>query len=125
MEAGAHSTRGATLELTQNSATVFEHWPPGTHYDWQIFSNANRLRITSVAPFICISCFFLNSENSRLTVSRVVPMISATSSWVSVSLTCAEPSSCAVLLDQESNSFANFSDGETESPSVRISSYAV
>ena len=49
-------------------------------YDWQIFSSATRLRITRVAPFICINCFFLNSENSRLTVSRVVPITSATSS---------------------------------------------
>src|SRR5579864_655731 len=118
MEAGAHSTRGSNSGIDSKfSHRAFEHWPrPGTHYDWQIFSNAQRLRITSVPPFICISCFFLNSENSRLTVSRVVPMISATSSCVSASLTCAEPSSCAVLLDQESNSFANFSDGETESP---------
>ena len=50
---------------------------PFDHNDCTIFSSANLLRITSVAPFACINCFFLNSENSRLTVSRVVPMISA------------------------------------------------
>src|SRR5579864_4193909 len=114
MEAGAHSTRQGGSHQSN-----FEI------YDWQIFSSAKRLRMTSVAPFICINCFFLNSENRRLTVSRVVPIISATSSCVIVSFTCADPSSWAVLVVHESSSLANFSDGETASPNVRISSYAV
>ena len=42
----------------------------------------------SVDPFICSNCFLLNSENKRLTVSREVPIISAISSCVSVSLMC-------------------------------------
>ena len=60
---------------------------PQPLYDCTIFSSATRLRITSVAPFDCMSCFFLNSEKRRLTVSRVVPMISAISSCVSVNFT--------------------------------------
>src|SRR5438270_4146793 len=85
---------------------------PRKGYDCTIFSRATRLRITRVAPRNCINCFFLNSENKRLTVSRVVPMISAISSWVSVSFTWDEPSSCVDLVDHESSSLANFSEGE-------------
>jgi hypothetical protein len=51
-----------------------------SRYDCTIFSSAGRLRMSSVDPFSCSSCFFLNSENNRLTVSRVVPIISAISS---------------------------------------------
>jgi len=51
----------------------------------QIFQ-AGLLRITRVDPFTCSSCFFLKSENNRLTVSRVAPIISAISSYVKVSL---------------------------------------
>jgi len=50
------------------------------HQAWTIFSSAGRFRITSVEPLSCSSCRFLKSENNRLTVSRVVPMISAISS---------------------------------------------
>ena len=44
------------------------------------FSSAALLRMVKVAPFNCTICFFLNCENKRLTVSRVVPIISAISS---------------------------------------------
>src|SRR5438552_16741685 len=93
--------------------------------DWTSFSNDMRLRMRRVDPLSCSNCFFLNSENSRLTVSRVVPMISAISSWVSVSLTCEEPSVCGVLVDHDKRSLANFSEGELLRPRVRISSYSV
>ena len=53
-----------------------------------ILSRAGLLRMISVDPFICSSCFLLNSENKRLTVSREVPIISAISSCVSVSVMC-------------------------------------
>lgn len=91
-----------------------------TTQDGTIFSSAGRLRIMSVDPFRCSNCLFLNSANRRLTVSRVVPIISAISSSVNVSLTCIEPSFCAFLLDQERRRWANFSEGEVARPSVRI-----
>src|SRR5713101_6621794 len=67
---------------------------------------------------------WLRSQNRRLTVSRVVPIISAISSCVSVNVRCAGSLAFPPLGDQESSSFANFSEGELVSPSVRISSYA-
>jgi hypothetical protein len=79
----------------------------------------------SVDPFSCRSCFLLNSEKSRLTVSRVVPMISAISSCVSVSFTCVPLSLLANFGDHDRSNLANFSDGEVVNPNVRIYSYAV
>ena len=76
----------------------------------------------SVEPFNCTNCFFLKSENKRLTVSRVVPIISAISSCVSVNLKCVGSFAFPALGDQESSSFANFSEGELDKPKVRISS---
>jgi hypothetical protein len=38
--------------------------------------------MVKLEPFNCSNCFFLNSENRRLTVSRVVPIICANSSGV-------------------------------------------
>ena len=78
-----------------------------------------------VEPFNCSNCFFLNSEKSRLTVSRVVPIISVISAWVRVSLTCEPLPVPCESEDQERSNFANFSSGEVVSPRVRISSYAV
>src|SRR5208337_4616250 len=88
-----------------------------------ICSSAALLRMIRVAPFSCTSCFFLNCENRRLTVSRVVPMISAISSCVSVTFTC-RGSPLTVVLDHPSSNFANLSEGELVSPRVRIPSYA-
>ena len=62
----------------------------------------------SVDPLSCSSCFFLNSENSRLTVSRVVPMISAISWCVSVSFTSIPPSPFGDFGVHDSRSLANF-----------------
>ena len=76
-----------------------------------------------VEPFNCNNYFFLKSENRRLTVSRVVPIISAISSCVGVNVRCASLFAFPKLGDQES-SFVNFSEGALKSPSVRISSYA-
>ena len=45
-------------------------------------SSATRLGMISVAPRCSISRRFLNPANSRLTVSRVVPIIWPISSWV-------------------------------------------
>ena len=78
-----------------------------------------------VDPLNCNNCFFLKAENKRLTVSRVVPIISAISSCVSVNFRCAGSVAFSALDDQESSSFANFSEGELVNPKVRISSYAV
>jgi hypothetical protein len=78
-----------------------------------------------VDSFNCNNCFFLKSENSRLTVSRVVPIISAISSWVSINFRCAGSVAFSALGDQESSSFANFYEGELVKPKVLISSYAV
>src|SRR5436305_14379308 len=122
-----HPPRGKNLaasssNLSNCAAAAFS---PEPLQDWTIFSKAGRLRMSSVDPLSCSSCFFLNSEKRRLTVSRVVPMISAISSWVSVSLTCDEPSLGVPFVDQESSNFANFSEGEVVRPRVRISSYAV
>jgi acyl-CoA hydrolase len=98
-------------------------------YELNIFFSAAGLRMIRVAPFNCTSCFFLNCENKRLTVSRVVPMISAISSCVSVSFTCTgSPFGNSPLHDslhQPNSNFANLSEGELLSPSVRIPSYAV
>jgi hypothetical protein len=52
-----------------------------------IASRAVRLRITRVEPSKRISCFFLRSLNSRVTVSRDAPIICALSSCVSPELT--------------------------------------
>lgn len=51
-----------------------------TYYGRAILSKAGLLRINRVEPFTCSNCFLLKSENRRLTVSRVVPIISAISS---------------------------------------------
>src|ERR1700688_3834730 len=93
--------------------------------EFTIFSRAGLLRMIKVEPFNCNNCFFLKSENRRLTVSRVVPIISAISSCVSVNFRCAGSVAFSALGDQESSSFANFSEGELVKPRVRISSYAV
>jgi len=84
-----------------------------------IFSKAALLRITRVAPVNCSNCRLLNSENRRVTVSRVVPIISPISSCVSVTFTC-KGSPLAAVLDHSNNSLASRSEGELLSPSVRI-----
>ena len=48
--------------------------------EFTIFSRAGLFRMINVDPFNCNNCFFLESANRRLTVSRVVPIISAISS---------------------------------------------
>jgi len=90
--------------------------------DCNIRSRASLLQMVSVEPFTCSHCFFLKSENNRLTVSRVVPIISAISSCVSVILICDVFAASFESGDHESNNFANFSAGEVVRPRVRISS---
>src|SRR5579864_1694764 len=122
---GRNATPLKKLFLRRHCRLTGSESPNPGNQDCTIFSNAGRFRMISVDPFSCRSCFLLNSENSRLTVSRVVPIISAISSCVSVSFTCVPLSLLVDFGDHDSSSLANFSDGEVANPSVRISSYAV
>ena len=86
------------------------------------FPAQTLLRITRLEPFDLMNCFFLKSANNRLTVSRVVPIISAISSCVSTKCRCREWFEFPRSADQPSSSLANFCPGELASPRVRISS---
>jgi hypothetical protein len=77
--------------------------------------------MVKLEPFNCSNCFFLNSENRRLTVSRVVPIICANSSWVTAR-TCEPLPPSYESKGQGSSNFANLSASEFVSPRIRISS---
>ena len=69
---------------------------------------------------------FFNSANSRVTVSREVPIICAISSWVSRSFNRGSGLPASPFLELHSrSSFANFSAAECESPSERTSLQAL
>src|SRR5271157_334978 len=88
--------------------------------------SAALLRISRVEPFDCTICRRLRSANSRVTVSREVPIICAISSCVSASL--RRGSDLAVspfLVLHSSSSLASFSPAEWESPRARISRQAL
>ncbi len=87
--------------------------------------NAALLRINSVEPLACTICRFFRSANSRVTVSREVPIICAISSCVSASFTRGSLLVASPLrILHSSRSFASFSPAECDKPSERISRQA-
>ena len=76
------STSGGVGRFNPGELQRLPHGWGGTvnNQDPRNCSSAALFLMVRVAPFTCRNCFFLNSENRRLTVSRVVPIISAISS---------------------------------------------
>ena len=92
-----------------------------------IFSSSGLLRITTIDPLNCSNCFFLNLENRRLTVSRIVPRISEISSWVRVSLTCEARRLYVGLAHRkaEASQILRGRTGETENADLLVGGVAV